>query len=320
MKALLPQLDLFADPVRARLLLLLEPREMSVGDLGEVVQLPQPTVSRHLKALGDAGWVTGRADGTSRLYRAHTGQAGSLPQLWELVRAEVSTSPEVLRDAERARHVLARRVARERGFFDGSAGQWDEVRGELFGARAELLPLLGLLDSRWTVGDLGTGTGHLALAAAPFVRRVIAVDGSAAMLEVARTRLAGKDNVELREGQLESLPIEAATLDLAVLSLVLTYAEEPRDVIREATRVLRPGGRLLLVDMLVHEQAELRQRFGQRWPGFPSRDVAQWMEQAGLEQVRIAPLPPEPQARGPMLFAASAAKAFTSSRLRTEPQ
>ncbi len=307
--SLLPQLDLFTDPVRARLLLLLEPREMSVGDLSEVVQLPQPTVSRHLKALNDAGWVTLRADGTSRLYRALSqGQGGALPRLWELVRTEVSASPEAKKDAERARHVLARREARERGFFDGSAGQWDEVRRELFGARAELLPLLGLLDPDAVVGDLGTGTGHLALALAPFVSNVIAVDGSAAMLGVARARLAGVGNVELREGQLEALPIEDGLLDLSVLSLVLTYAASPGDVIAEAARVLKPGGRVLLMDLLEHEQVELQQRFGQRWPGFASSDIEAWMTNAGLAEARVVPLPPEMKARGPLLFAAAARK------------
>ena len=144
--SLLPQLDLFADPVRARLLLLLEPRELSVGDLGEVLQLPQPTMSRHLKALADQGWVTSRADGTSRLYRANTrAQAEALGDLWRLVRAEVEGTAEVRRDQERVRHVLAQRQARE-GFFEGAAGEWDELRTELFAPRFELLGLLGLME------------------------------------------------------------------------------------------------------------------------------------------------------------------------------
>ncbi len=208
--SLLPQLDLFADPVRARLLLLLEPRELSVGDLGEILQLPQPTMSRHLKALADQGWVTSRAEGTSRLYRANTrAQAEALGDLWRLVRAEVEGTAEVRRDQERVRHVLAQRQARE-GFFEGAAGEWDELRTELFAPRFELLGLLGLMDPSWVVGDLGCGTGHFALAASPFVKTVIAVDGSNAMLDVARTRLAERDNVELRQGDLASLPIADA--------------------------------------------------------------------------------------------------------------
>jgi SAM-dependent methyltransferase len=304
--SLLSQLDLFADPVRARLLLLLEPRELSVGDLGEITQLPQPTMSRHLKALAEQGWVTSRAEGTSRLYRANTrAQAEPLGNLWRLVRAEVEGTAEVRRDQERVRHVLAQRQARE-GFFEGAAGEWDELRTELFAPRFELLGLLGLLEPTWVVGDLGCGTGHFALAASPFVKAVIAVDGSRAMLDVARTRLAELGNVELRQGDLASLPIADGILDVAVLNLVLPYASDPGQVILEAARVLRPGGRVLVVDLQPHDQVELRQRFGQQWKGFSAAQMRQWFDQAQLTAVRQVALPAEPQARGPLLFAAVA--------------
>jgi SAM-dependent methyltransferase len=306
--SLLPQLDLFADPVRARLLLLLEPRELSVGDLSEVLQLPQPSMSRHLKALADQGWVTSRAEGTSRLYRSNTrSQAEPLGELWRLVRAEVEESAEVRRDVERVRQVLAQRQARE-GFFEGAAGEWDELRTELFAPRFELLGLLGLMQPDWVVGDLGCGTGHFALAAAPFVRSVIAVDGSQAMLDVAKTRLAGRGNVELRRGDLASLPIADGALDLAVLNLVLPYAADPGLVIREVARVLRPGGRVLVVDLQPHDQVELRQRFGQQWQGFSAEALRDWFDQAHLTAARQAALPAEPHARGPLLFAAVAFK------------
>jgi len=306
--SLLPQLDLFADPVRARLLLLLEPRELSVGDLGEITQLPQPTMSRHLKALAEQGWVTSRAEGTSRLYRANTrAQAEPLGDLWRLVRAEVQGTAEVRRDQERVRHVLAQRQARE-GFFEGAAGAWDELRTELFAPRFELLGLLGLLEPTWVVGDLGCGTGHFALAASPFVKAVIGVDGSRAMLDVARTRLAELGNVELRQGDLASLPIADGSLDVAVLNLVLPYASDPGRVILEAARVLRPGGRVLVVDLQPHDQVELRQRFGQQWQGFSTAQMRQWFDQAQLTAVRQVALPAEPHARGPLLFAAVAFK------------
>jgi ArsR family transcriptional regulator len=305
--SLLPQLDLFADPIRARLLILLEPRELSVGDLGDILQIPQPTVSRHLKALCESGWLTSRAEGTTRFYRAERPAQPASAQLWELVRQDIAATADARRDAERGRHVIARREAGST-FFDGSAGEWDAIRAELFGGRVELLPLLGLLDPDAVVGDLGTGTGQLALTLAPFVARVIAVDGSPAMLDVARARLRGATNVELREGQLESLPIDDASLHLAVLSLVLTYAADPGQVIAEAARTLRPGGRLLLVDLDRHDQVELRQRFGQRWPGFAADDFRSWLSAAGLVSPRVLPLPPAPDARGPLLLAASAVK------------
>ncbi len=203
--------------------------------------------------------------------------------------------------------MLAQRQARE-GFFEGAAGEWDELRTELFAPRFELLGLLGLMDPTWVVGDLGCGTGHFALAASPFVKTVIAVDGSSAMLDVARTRLAELNNVELRQGDLASLPIADATLDVAVLNLVLPYAGDPGQVIREAARVLKPGGRVLVVDLQPHDQVELRQRFGQQWQGFSAATLRKWFDQAQLTAVRQVALPAEPHARGPLLFTAVAFK------------
>ncbi len=158
----------------------------------------------------------------------------------------------------------------------------------------------------WSVGDLGCGTGHFALAAAPFVRQVIAVDGSPEMLDVARTRLAGVTNVDLRNGSLESLPIDDGALDLGVLSVVLGYAADPLLVLQEAARVLKPGGRLLIVDLEPHDQVELRQRYGQSWQGFDEGVLRGWLEAAGFTALRRGTLPAEPRARGPMLFVATA--------------
>ena len=128
---------------------------------------------------------------------------------------------------------------------------------------------LGFLDEDWTAGDLGCGTGQLAAALAPFVRQVIAVDQSKAMLAAARRRLGGLDNVELRQGDLEALPIEDGELDAAALYLVLHYAVEPARVLAEARRALRSGGRLLVVDMIPHDREEYRQQMGHLWTGFP---------------------------------------------------
>lgn len=305
--SLVEQLPVLADPVRARLLLLLEPRELAVGDLSAALQLPQSTVSRHLRALLDGGWVTGRSEGTSRFYRADPAAlAPALAELWALVRREAAGTADARRDGERVRQVLAARRPRG-GYFAGAAGQWDALRGELFGGRAELLPLLGLLPADAVVGDLGCGTGHFALAASPFAGRVIGVDGTPEMLAVARTRLAGIRNVELREGPLESLPVKAGELDLAVLALVLGYVEEPRAVIAEAARALRPGGRLLVVDLRPHDRGEFRRSLGQRWQGFGEKPMLTWFAAAGLEG-RWRPVPPDPAARGPLLFAADAVR------------
>ena len=300
------RLSALADPIRTRLLLVLERHELTVSELRAVLQLPQSTVSRHLKVLSDAGWVAAREDGTSNRYR-HDGktlEAGSR-RLWASVREEAQGVAAAKRDAERVRGVLADRHTRSQAFFASSAGQWDRVRSELFGARTELFALVGLFDPASTVGDLGCGTGQLAEVIAPFVSRVIAVDESPAMLKAARERMATSTNVDIRDGSLEALPIDDAALDVAVLSLVLHYVAEPVAALAEIRRTLRPdGGRLLLVDMLPHDRAEYRQTMGHVWLGFDAEQLNQWATEAGFTSVRHHALPAAAQAKGPTLFTA----------------
>jgi ArsR family transcriptional regulator len=310
MNNVIPRLQALADATRSRILLVLERHELTVGDLCRVLQLPQSTVSRHLKVLAEEGWVRARPEGASNRYRMAVpdGEAGAR-RLWQVVREQVATSPAAARDLERLRDVLADRRARSDEFFARAAGQWDRLRSELFGERVELLPLLGLLEPDWTVGDLGCGTGHLARAVAPFVRRVIAVDGSAAMLRGARARVGALANVELRKGDLEALPIESGSLDLAALVLVLPYAEAPGMVIAEAARTLVPGGRLVVTDLLPHDRAEYRQTLRHFWQGFGAEQVRAWLLEAGLEPVGFGPVAPEPRAKGPLLFTVAGRKA-----------
>lgn len=303
------RLSALADATRSRLLLLLERHELTVGELCQVLQLPQSTVSRHLKLLGDERWAAARAEGTSRRYRMPAERMEEAQRrLWAMVRAEVAAMPQAARDAERLRSVLAERTVRSREFFSAAAGEWDRMRAELFGRRADLLGLLGLLDDRWTVGDLGCGTGQVAESLAPFVARVVAVDASPEMLEAARARLAEAGNVEIRSGALEALPVADGELDAAVVFLVLHYVAEPAAAIAEAARALRPGGRLLVVDMAPHDREEYRHAMGHLRQGFEAARVGEWTEEAGLTGFRCVPLPPDPAARGPALFAATARK------------
>ena len=307
--SLLDHLTALADPIRVRLLISLEGRELAVGELQQTLQLPQSTVSRHLKVLADEGWVSARAEGAAHRYRATPEAAGvSAARLWQLVRPEVAQTPAARQDADRLREVLARRHGRSREFFASEAGQWDRLRDDLFGRRFELQLLLSLLDPDWVVGDLGCGTGHFAAAIAPFVRQVIAVDESGPMLAAARARLASAPNVDLREGELELLPVHEMELDLAVLSLVLPYVPEPARVLAEAERALQPGGRLAIVDLQPHDRAEFGHGLGQVWMGFSAQQMTGWLTAAGLRQVHYVPLAPEPSAKGPGLFLATARK------------
>jgi ArsR family transcriptional regulator len=305
--SLFARLGTLADPIRCRLLLLLDRHELTVSELTRVLQLPQSTVSRHLRVLADDAWVANRADGASHLYRMAGGQldAGAR-RLWHLVREQMTGTMVAAGDSQRLSGVLAQRRTRSQDFFSRAAGQWDSLRAELFGARPDLGAALGFLDDEWTVGDLGCGTGQLAAALASFVRRVIAVDQSKTMLAAARRRLGGLDNVELRQGDLESLPVEDGELDAAALYLVLHYAVEPSRVLAETCRALRSGGRLLVVDMIPHDREEYRQQMGHLWTGFSAEQLSGWLADAGLKAMRYRLLPADPRAKGPGLFAATA--------------
>jgi ubiquinone/menaquinone biosynthesis C-methylase UbiE/DNA-binding transcriptional ArsR family regulator len=299
------RLTALADPIRARLLLVLERHELTVSELRDALQLPQSTVSRHLRALADADWIVSREDGTSNRYRMTPRElhAGAR-RLWQSVRDDVGSMATASRDAERVRGVIAARHSTSQQFFASSAAQWDKLRPEFFGERSELFALLGLLDAGWTAGDLGCGTGHFAEAIAPFVCRVIAVDESAAMLRAARARLASHENVEVRNGALESLPIEPGELDVAAVTLVLQYVAEPAHALAGIHRALKAGGALLIVDMLPHDRAEFRETMGHVWQGFSERQIRSWSDEAGFTGIRFHALPPSPHVKGPNLFSA----------------
>ena len=303
------RLSALADPTRSRLLLLLDRHELTVGELCAALQLPQSTVSRHLKTLADEAWVTARAEGTSRRYTM-PGNAldPNARRLWQLVRDQVSTTSSARQDLSRAERVLHERRTTSQSFFSTRAGQWDKVRAELYGASADLTPIAALLEPSWIVGDLGCGTGQTTAALAPYVRQVIAVDESSAMLGAARKRLVAHDNVDLRSGRLEDLPVENASLDVAVLSLVLHFVVEPPGVLREAARVLRSGGRLLVVDMLPHEREDYRSGMGHLWLGFSEEQLTAWLDDTGFTLTRIVPLAPDSHAKGPSLFTARAVR------------
>lgn len=304
---ILDHMATLSDNVRCRALALLEAQELTVSDLCTVLQLPQSTVSRHLKTLLDRGWVDSRPDGTRRLYRARIDEMDASPgQLWELTRGEIGASAAGRLDRDRLKSVLARTRTRSQQFFDTSSDRWDAIRDELFGPHFYLFALLGLVPGDWSVADLGCGTGTVAEALAPFVRKVTGVDASPAMLELAENRLSRFDNVELLPGDLESLPLDKETIDAATMILVLHYLEQPETAIREAARCLRPDGKLLIVDMLPHNRTEYQLERGHVWLGFSEENMNEYLAASGFGRVRFQYLPPAPDAKGPNLFAVSA--------------
>jgi ArsR family transcriptional regulator len=239
-------------------------------------------------------------------------------RLWKLVREEIDGDPVAVQDRQRLDEVLAEKRARSQAFFRTTAGQWDRLRDELFGTRFDLLALAGLLDDGWVVGDLACGTGRTAWALAPFVRKVLAVDESQEMLDAAAHRLASLGNVAIRPGKLEALPLEAGSLDAAILSLALHHVPEPSLALGEIRRTLKPGARLLLVDMMPHHREELRQEMGHVWLGFDESQVETYLGTAGFQQIRYRPLSTPSESSGLGLFVATARAATDiSKRTRT---
>jgi ArsR family transcriptional regulator len=296
-----------ADPTRLRLLHLLDRSELGVAELCDVLRLPQSTVSRHLKVLGDAGFVENRAEGTSRRYRRADLDAGA-KRLWRAAREQAQGWAVLAQDGLRLDRLLASRRDEAERFFAGAAGEWERLRSELYGIGFLTDAALALLPGDWTVADLGCGTGDLAARLARQVRRVHAIDRSAAMLRAARRRVDDLPNVTLHQAALDDLPLADGSCDAALLLLVLTYAEDVDPVLAEAARVLRPGGRLVVVDLATHGDDGLRRRLGHVRAGFDPADLSAALARAGLRgDARV--LPPAAGATGPALVLASTSPA-----------
>jgi ubiquinone/menaquinone biosynthesis C-methylase UbiE len=306
---ILDHMAALADPIRCRMLLPLERHELTVTEICAVLQLPQSTVSRHLKTLADDGWVMSRRDGTSRFYgMAMQDLDPGAQRLWPLIREQVAGTNGAEQDERRLKTVLAKRRSKSEEFFASASGQWDHLRAELFGDRFHLHALLSLIEPTLAIGDLGCGTGQVSELIAPHVARVIAVDGSTDMVQAARRRVKGLTHVDVRRGDMEALPIDDQQLDAAIVALVLHHVPEPARAIAEMHRVLKRGGRVLIVDMLPHDRVEYQQQMGHVWLGFAEKTMKRYLEAAGFEKPIVRPLPADEAAKGPSLFVASARK------------
>lgn len=289
-------------PVRVRLIRLLELEELTVGEIARVVQLPQSTVSRHLKDLHDDGWVERRRHGTATFFAVRRDLDDTATALWEIVRQ--ATDGDHPDDGLRLAAVLAARETDSRAFFDRVAGDWPVLRRELFGEGFVQTAIAALLPANAVVADLGCGPGDVLAQVAPWVKKAIGVDREPAMLEAARRRLQGLGAVELREGALDDVPLAPGEVDAALLMLVLHHVDAPEAAVASAARGLKPGGRLVIVDMVEHDREEYRRSMGHRHTGFAPNRVAGWYRDAGLQGVRHLPLPLLPEATGPGLFVA----------------
>jgi ubiquinone/menaquinone biosynthesis C-methylase UbiE len=305
-----------ADPTRLRLLRLLEQHELTVAELCEILQLPQSTVSRHLKVLSERAWLRSRHQGTANLYRMSQHQVhDAATRLWALSKEQSSDWPALKQDRLRLEQHLDRR--RTADFFAQAARSWEQLREELHGSNFMRAVLASLIDPELSVVDLGCGTGELLRLLAPRARQVLGVDRSQEMLEAASERVGGYENARLIRADLAALPLASGLWDAVTMLLVLSYLPRPEAAIGELSRLLRPRGRAIVLTLMQHDRDDYRHRMGQTWLGFGVQQMSELFDRAGLDIDMCEALPPEVQARGPaLLFVSARRRAAKTSAAR----
>jgi ubiquinone/menaquinone biosynthesis C-methylase UbiE/biotin operon repressor len=284
MASILKSLRLAADPNRLRLLLLLEQEELSVNELQEILGKGQSQISTNLSQLKQAGMVDDRRTGKNAFYRL------SAPaDILNLMRQAAREVPEAVQDREALRLVLRKRKDKMRRYFDELAGRFgrEYVPGRSWKGVAEAL--LKLLPPM-VIADLGAGEGTISQLMAQRARKVIAIDNSEKMVEFGR-ELARRHrirNLDYRLGDLEEVPIRSGTVDLAFLSQALHHANHPERAIGEAWRILRPGGRIAILDLNRHHFEEARELYADLWLGFTEPELEQYLRAAGFQKLETA--------------------------------
>ncbi|RDD62402.1 ArsR/SmtB family transcription factor [Ferruginivarius sediminum] len=294
MDELLQGLRAVAEPTRLRILGLCAHGELTVSDLTHILGQSQPRVSRHLKLMVDAGLLERFQEGQYAFYRiSEKGCSGSLAGT--LVDLLPDNDAAHTLDLERLEQVKQARAKKAEAYFRKNAAQWDEIRklyvddAEVEAALRRLVPEDGLGE----LLDIGTGTGRMIEVFADRYTRAVGIDSSREMLGVARTRLDrfGVRNWQVRQADMYALPLPSASFDTVTVHMVLHYAEQPERVIAEASRVLRPGGRLVIIDFAPHHSEVLRHEHAHRRLGFSDDEVDRWFRAAGLAPSSTVRLP-----------------------------
>jgi len=297
--SILKTLRVVSDPNRLRILLLLRGEELSVAELQEILVMGQSTISTHLSQLKNAGLVEDRRTGKNSLYRMTPNGAsqkpgnGVLDGLLDEARAEIAESEA---DQAAMRLALKKRQDKMRSFFDAVAGRLgrDYVPGRSWKSLAEAL--LSLLPPM-VIADLGAGEGAFSLLLAQRASKVIAVDTSEKMLDVGREQASrvGVANIEFRIGDMEEVPIEDASVDLVFFSQSLHHALHPERALQEACRILRPGGRIVILDLLKHRFEEARELYADEWLGFSEAEMQAMLTKACFQELQISVVHKEPE-------------------------
>ncbi|HET7102872.1 MAG TPA: metalloregulator ArsR/SmtB family transcription factor [Terracidiphilus sp.] len=296
-----------SDPSRLRILLLLREEELSVAELQEILVMGQSTISTHLSQLRQAGLVEVRRSGKSSLYRLTAeSRQGAFSGLAAQAEAEIDEAPA---DLAAMRRVVKKRQDRMRAFFDGVAGRLgpDYAPGKSWKSLAEAF--LSLLPPM-TIADLGAGDGSFALLLARGAERVIAVDASEKMIEVGRDRARshGATNIDFRHGDMEELPIDSGSIDLVFFSQSLHHAAHPPRALAEALRILRSGGRVVVLDLVRHRFEEAREMYADEWLGFAESEIEAMLAAAGFTGAHAAIADREPKSPQFQTLLATAAK------------
>jgi ubiquinone/menaquinone biosynthesis C-methylase UbiE/Fe2+ or Zn2+ uptake regulation protein len=286
---------------RLRILALLAEAELTVSDLTEILRQSQPRISRHLKLLAEAGLVERFREGSWAFFRrTEHGAAAAVAE--KVVAALDPADPVVARDRERLAGVRAARVKMAQDYFGRHAAEWDRIRRlHTADETVEEAVRKFLLERPFrTLLDLGTGTGRILELFGRDIERGLGIDLSLDMLAVARSRLdhAGLKNCSVRQGDIFDLAVPRDSFDVVIIHQVLHFLDDGARAIREAARVLRPQGRLLVVDLAPHEFEFLREEHAHRRLGFPAEAVAQWMDQAGLADVLCRSIVPTTDSDG----------------------
>lgn len=281
MQSTLKSLKLLSDPTRLRILMLLSVEALSVAELQELLGMGQSRISTQLSQLKAGGLVNDARSGKNNIYSCIASE-----DLMKVAQVAASEIPEIAMDESALRHLLRKRKDKSRAYFDELAGRFgkDYVPGRSWKALAEAF--IKVLNYK-IVADLGAGEGTLSQLLAQRAEKVIAVDLSPKMVEFGQSlaQQHGLSNLEFRVGDIEHPPIEDASLDLAILSQALHHAEHPQTAVNAAYRILKPGGRLIILDLLQHNFEEARELYADRWLGFAESELAGMMEKAGFSEI-----------------------------------
>lgn len=296
MSSTLKSLRALSDPTRLRIVALLEKDELSVNELQEITHMGQSRISTHLGLLQDAELVQSRREGKRTYYRLNQDADGTAREFIDVAVRGAKEMPEHSADQVNLKRILARRNDQQQLYFNQIAGRFDRSYGPGRSWQAFGQMLLRILPPV-VVADLGAGEGLLSELLARRCKKVIAVDNSEKIVAfgAAKAKKNGLKNLEFRLGDLQAPPIDPQSVDLVVLSQALHHAKEPDKSIAACHRILKPGGQIMILDLLQHNFVRARDLYGDLWLGFPESDLHRWLESAGFKRIEISVVAREEQ-------------------------